>query len=288
MSQDRFGFIGLGNMGGPMARNIREKGHWLVVFDIAGTAERAPAGAVVGASVAQLCEQADVIALSLPTVQVNREVVEQIAQAGRAGSVVIDTCTIGSDAAVANAKTLAQAGIEYVDSPVSGLKFRAEEGSLASITAGTDEICERARPLIEGYSRMMYRVGNDAGQGQRMKVVNNALYLSSLVTTAEALAYGEKGGLDMSTMLDVINASSGMNFTTSQLFNKYLLDQQSEHSGAEAHIIKKDLELFVRGASAEGSPGAAIAKAYETVAAFSDLDPLQDVPAIYEFVKNSS
>jgi len=282
----RYGFIGLGNMGRPMAGHVLRCCDHLTVFDLAGTAERAPAGARIADSAEALAAGSEVIALSLPSKQANEEVVGQIAQSAQPGTVVVDTCTIGAPAAENNARVLRAAGIEYVDSPVSGLKFRAEEGSLASMMAGTTAACDRALPLIESYSRTVFRVGEQAGQGQRMKVVNNALYISSLVTTAEALAYGEKGGLDVKTMFEVVNASSGMNFTTSQVFPKFLLEQPGTTSGAEAHILRKDLELFVTGSRDDNTSGEVITKAFEAIDAFSQADPLQDMIEIVRFVRD--
>ena len=107
MSDEILGFIGLGNMGQPMARNIREKGHEMIVHDIAGTAARTPQGAEVAGSNRDIAQRAGIIALSLPTVEVNRQVVNEIAETGRAGSVVVDTCTIGAQAAAGNARILA-------------------------------------------------------------------------------------------------------------------------------------------------------------------------------------
>ena len=286
MADKIFGFIGLGNMGAPMARNIFEKGQAMIVYDIAGTAKRAPEGAEIAQSNGEVARRAGVIALSLPTVEANRTVINEIAGVGHTGSVVVDTCTIGPVAAEENARILGKVGIEYVDSPVSGLRFRAEEGTLTSMSAGTKEAVERARPLIEGYSRVLYHVGPEAGQGQRMKVVNNALCISAYVTTSEALAYGEHGGLDIDTMLEVINASSGQNFSTSQIFPKYVVTGKYDDSGAQAHIIKKDLGLFVDGTNADGCPNAVIAMAYEVIAGFAAADPLQDQMRIYPFVRD--
>ena len=286
MADTLFGFIGLGNMGRPMARNARATGIAMIVHDIAGTADRAPEGAEIAQSNDEVARRADVMALSLPTVAANRAVVAEIAAAGRAGSIVVDTCTIGPEAAAENAAVLEAAGIDYLDSPVSGLKFRAEEGTLASMTAGAAPAVERARPLIEGYSRVLYHVGTDAGQGQRMKVVNNALCISSYVTTSEALAYGENGGLDIATMLEVINASSGQNFATAQIFPKYVATGAYDGSGAEAHIVKKDIGLFVTGSGTEGTPNEVIREAYEVIAAFADSDPNQDQMRIYPFVRD--
>ena len=288
MPDTNFGFIGLGNMGSPMTRNIFAKGHVMIVHDIAGAAERAPEGVGIAQSNAEVARRADVIALSLPTVEANRTVINEITEVGHSGSVVVDTCTIGPGAAAENAKILEEVGIEYVDAPVSGLKFRAEEGALTSMVAGSKEAVERARPLIQCYSRVLYHVGPEAGQGQRMKVVNNALCISAYVTTSEALAYGELGGLDIDTMLEVINASSGQNFSTSQIFPKYVATGKYDDSGAQAQIIKKDLGIFVDGANAEGSPNAVIARAYEVIAGFAKADPLQDQMRIYQFVRDGN
>ena len=283
-----FGFIGLGNMGQPMAGHALTACQSLSVFDLAGTAQRAPKGANIAESTEALAACSDVIGLSLPSAKANRDVVTQIAGAARPGTVVVDTCTIGSPAAIENARILSAAGMAYVDSPVSGLKFRAQEGSLASMMAGSDAACEQALPLIESYSRTVFRVGDEPGQGQRMKVVNNALYISSLVTTAEALAYGHNGGLDTAKMFEVINASSGMNFTTSQVFPKFMLEQAGTDSGAEAHILRKDLALFVQGSQDENTPGTVIAEAYAEIDAFSQADPLQDMMQIVNFIRNRS
>ena len=129
--------------------------------------------------------------------------------------VVVDTCTIGPAAASKNLQVLTKAVLGYMDSPVSGLQFRTVEGTLASMVSEPVNQIDQARPLIECYSANVFVVGEEAGQGQQMKMINNALCISSYVTTSQALAYGESGGLQMETMLAVINASSGKSFATS-------------------------------------------------------------------------
>ena len=195
MTENLFGFIGLGNMGRPMAQNIISKNIPLIVHDLAGTKERSPDKAIIAVSNQDLAKKAKVIALSLPNLESNKSVIREIADVAKRGTVIVDTCTIGPHAAAENREVLQTAGISYLDSPVSGLKFRAEEGALVSMVAGDAEALKLARPLIEGYSRVIYHVGSEAGQGQRMKVLNNAICISSYVTTSEALAYGEAGGL---------------------------------------------------------------------------------------------
>lgn len=284
MTEPLVGFIGLGNMGKPMAGHIAVT-HEMIVHDMAGTAERAPEGAKIAASNTEVAQQADTIVLSLPSVAENAEVVAEIAATGNAGTLVIDTCTIGVDAAAANAQKLQGAGMDYLDSPVSGLAMRAQEGTLATMCSGSTAAVERARSVIDCYSRLIFHVGNDPGQGQRMKLVNNALCITQYVLTSEALTYGEKGGLDVETMLNVINESSGMNFTTSFLFPKYITPELYDDSGAEAHVPYKDLSLYISGTEQENTPNDAVKAAYEVFKAFTDEDPKRDQMRIYPYIK---
>lgn len=285
MSDDLIGFIGLGNMGRGMAANVAAKGHAMIVHDLAGTADRAPEGAVIAQSNAEVARRSRVVAISLPSVAANKAVIEEIAEVGRAGQIVLDTNTIGVAAARENAARLAEVGIRYVDSPVSGLAVRAREGTLASMAAGAVEDFEAVRPVIEGYSRVVFHVGTEPGLGQRMKLVNNAMCISQYVITSEALAYGENGGLGVDAMLEVINESSGMNFATSFIFPLYVATGRYDESGAEAHVPCKDIGLYIDGAAEEGTPKAAIEAAYEIFRAFTDENPKQDQMRIYPFVK---
>ena len=118
-----------------------------------------------------------------------------------------------------------------------------------------------------------------------MKVLNNAICIASYVISSEALTYGEAGGLKVGEMLEVINESSGQNFATKFLFPKYVATEQYDASGAEAHIIEKDISLFVEGADGDGTPSKVIAAAYEIIKAFNEADPLQDQMNIYPYVK---
>ena len=284
MAAQTVGFIGLGNMGKPMAGHVAVR-HPLLVYDIAGTAQRAPEGAEAVADNAELARRAEVIVLSLPSVAANAAVVAEVAAAGSAGTLVIDTCTVGVAAAEANARRLGDAGMDYLDAPVSGLAVRAREGTLTTMCSGAPALVERARPVIDCYSRVLFRVGDRPGQGQRMKLVNNALCIAQYVITSEALAYGERGGLDIDAMLEVINESSGMNFSTSFIFPKYIATGRYDESGCEAQVPCKDLDLFVAGADAERTPNDALRAAYKVFKAFTDEDPRRDQMRIYPFVK---
>ena len=285
MTENLFGFIGLGNMGRPMAQNIISRNLPLIVYDLAGTRERSPDKSIIAVSNQDLAKKAKVIALSLPNLESNKSVIREIADVAKKGTVIVDTCTIGPQAAAENKEVLQTAGMSYLDSPVSGLKFRAEEGALVSMVAGDSEALRLARPLIESYSRVIYHVGSEAGQGQRMKVLNNAICISSYVTTSEALAYGEAGGLEISSMLEVINESSGQNFATQHLFPKYVATKNFHQSGAEAHIVEKDLGLFINSSLSDQTPNRLLAAAHEIIAEFSSDNPTQDQMMIYRYIR---
>ena len=284
------GFIGLGAMGKPMAdntsRHLANRGEKLIVHDIAGTSDRAPAGAIIAQSNSEVVRRATVIALSLPSVAVNRAVVEEIAASGHRDKTIVDTCTIGPEAAAENARILDRAGVEYVDAPISGMVIRAEQGTLTSMVAGSPAAIERARALIEGYTRDFFVVGDRAGLGQRMKLVNNALYITNMITVSEALAYGEHDGLGLDTMLAVLAASSGQSFVTDTVFARFMVDPQAPPSGVEAHIIDKDLSLFVDAAKRDGTPSDTIAKAYELMERFAKSDPRREMAGMYRYIRD--
>ncbi len=280
------GFIGLGAMGGPMARNIAAGGHEVVAFDIAGTAERAPQGAVSAASAAEVARAAPIVLLSLPSIEAGLAVVDEIAGSGTpAGRVVVDASTVGPDVARDAHGRLAAAGIDYVDAPVSGQAFKAIEGTLSVMFSGPPRIFERVRPILDCIAANVFNVGESPGQGQLMKVINNYLSISSFVTTSEALALGERRGLAMGAMLDVVNASTGQNFTTSQTFPRHVLTGRYDVNGA-SEILPKDLGLFVDAAARDGAPRYLAEASLRVVEAFARAHPGADQSEIYRFVRD--
>lgn len=286
MSQERIGFIGLGNMGGPMAGHIAAAGHDLICYDIAGTESRAPRGAICAGSVTEVATEASVILLSLPSVEADRQVVAAIADSGaRPGTVVADTSTIGPAVARAAYDALSEQGIEYVDTPISGLVFRAREGTLAVMYSGSASTLQRIRPVLETFSVNIFHVGTTPGQGQLMKLVNNAIVLSNFVVTSEAVAYAVNSGIDMQTALDIINASSGQNFVSTHIFPRYM-QTESYDSGSTSIIIKKDISLFVESATADGASHDVIRAALDVIESFAEAEPKADQTRIYPFLRN--
>ena len=286
MTRETIGFVGLGNIGKPMANHIAQAGFDMVVYDIAGSAERAPDGVTTATSGADVARQSTAIFLSLPTVEALTAVVDEIAESGVSdGVVVINTSTVGPEAAVAARDRLAGHGIGYVDAPISGGVLRAREGALTVMYSGDEAAFARLEPVFQAIAEQIFRVGDAAGQVQRMKLLNNYLCISAFVTNSEALAYGAAGGLDMATMLDVINVSSGQNFSSSTLFPKCVLSGAYE-SWSTAAIIDKDLSLFVKSAATGNCSHHVARAALDVVEAFAAEDPERDQMHIYEFVRD--
>lgn len=286
MTKEIVGFIGLGNMGKPMAHNIARAGYDMVVFDIAGTAERAPERAAIASSVRDVAEQSTTIFLSLPTLAANTEVITEFAESNvREGLVVVNTSTVGARVAADAHQRLNEKGVGYADAPVSGGASGARKATLSVIFSGDAAIFTRLQSLFGVIGANSFNVGSEPGQGQRMKMVNNHLAISTLLTTSEALAYGEAGGLDMKTMLDILNVSSGRSYTTEHIFPNFVLAETYD-SGGPASIIRKDIGLFVQESIADGCRHDLAKTTLKLLEAFDDENPDSDQTEIYPFFRD--
>ncbi len=282
----RLGFIGLGQMGGPMAANIARAGFDLAVFDKAGTAARAPAGAALAVSVEDAAARAETLFLSLPDGPVSIEVARQIAAAPeRRTTVVVDLSTIGPGAAREAAEILEAAGVAYVDAPVSGGQAGAVAGTITIMWAGPAAELARHRGVIAAFCKNPFHVGEAPGQGQAMKLINNFLSGTAMTATSEAVLYGLTQGLDMKTMLDVVNVSTGANSATLDKFPKRVLTDSFD-AGFKTALLAKDLRLYLDNARAAGAPnsvGSAVARLWQ------DCDralPDSDFTRIYQYLQD--
>lgn len=286
MRRETIGFIGLGNIGKPMADNIAQAGFDMAVYDVAGTPERAPEGATVGGSAAEVAGQSTAIFLSLPTIEAVAAVVEEIVESDAGDDViVVNTSTVSPETSVAAHERLTARGIGFVDAPISGGVPKARDRTLTVIYSGDEAAFARLEPVFQAVSEHIFRVGDGAGQAQRMKLLNNYLAIIAMVANSEALAYGAAGGLDMKTMLDVINVSSGQNFMSSTWFPRCLLSGVYQ-CWSTAGIIHKDLSLFVKSAAAEHRSHHSARAALDVVEAFAAEDPEVDQMYIYDFIRD--
>lgn len=277
------GFIGLGNMGGALAANLVAAGHQIVAHDSAGP-ERVPDGATAAADAAEVARSADTIVLSLPDGRAAEQVAHAVAAAvGRRATHVVDTSTIGPAAARTVGGLLDKAGIAYVDAPVSGGVAGAKARTLVVMYAGTDAACAHTEPVLAGLSDRRRRVGDRPGLAQALKLANNFLAATALAATSEAVAFGVEAGLDMATMLDVLNESSGRNSATADKFPGQVLTGSYAAGFANA-LMSKDIRLYREAAGAgPASVAAVVAALWERFAA---AEPGADFTRIYPYLRD--
>lgn len=266
------GFIGLGNMGYPMAMRLRNANPEFVVLDARPEQAMRFAGTEQGVAGTprELADRTDIVLMSLPTPGAVHSVVldEDGLARGTRVKLVVDLSTTGPSTAREVADALGRRGIAFMDAPVSGGVAGAEKGTLAVMASGARADFERARPLLEVLGRVFW-VGDKPGQGQAMKLLNNLLSANAMAATAEVMVLGVKAGLDPSVMLDVLNASSGRNSATADKFPRSVLDR-SFNFGFRTVLFHKDVRLCKEFAEEYGVPftiGAAVDKVWEQAAA---------------------
>jgi len=254
MTDRLLGFIGLGNMGGPMAANLAAAGNPLICFDAAGTADRAPERTGHASSVADVARRAEIIFLCLPDGPTVEKVArELIATDGRAVEAVVDNTTSGASEARATHHLLAEAGIAYADAPVSGGASGARAGTLAMMVAAPADLFARLEPMLLPMAKNARHVGTEPGQGMAMKLLNNFLSGMAMAATSEAMAFGASQGLDMATIIDTVSVSSGKNSAITDKFPNRILTE-SYDSGFATRLMAKDLTLYVESCKALNAP----------------------------------
>jgi len=270
-----------------MASRLLAAGWRVVGFDLAGTEQRLPEGATAAVSVAGVAAATETVLLSLPEGTAVDAVSKEIAaSAERRAAVVIDTSTIGIEAAREAAATLAAANITYVDAPVSGGVSGAKTGSLAMMIATDAAVFDRHRPMLGAIAKNCFHVGEVVGQGQAMKLLNNFLSGTAMAATAEAISFGIDHGLDMAVMLDVLNVSSGQSTATSDKFLRRVLTGTYD-AGFATRMISKDVKLYeqcVADSDATSVVGAVVSELLKRADAAL---PGSDFTRIYEFVRAS-
>ena len=217
-------FIGLGNMGGPMALNLLKAGFGLTVFDLSPTALQTAqaAGAKLAATAADAAAGADIVVSMLPA---SAHVEDLYLGSGgvlkvvNPGTLIVDCSTIAPQTAKTVYQAAQAAGCAMIDAPVSGGTAGAAAGTLTFIVGGETEALERARPLLEKMGQNIFHAG-DHGAGQVAKICNNMLLAIHMIGTAEALNLGTSLGLDATVLSEIINKSSGRNWS-SELYNPF-------------------------------------------------------------------
>lgn len=209
----RIGFIGLGNMGGPMARNLVKAGHELKVFDLSGSAVAAltEAGAARAATAQDAARDVEFVVTMLPAGEHVRGVYlgeEGLIAAANEGTLFIDSSTIDVSSARTVIAAAVDAGMLMIDAPVSGGVGGAESGTLTFMVGGADEALARARPILEAMGKKIFHAGV-AGNGQVAKLTNNMVLGISMIAISEAFVLAKSLGLGEQALFDILSASSG-------------------------------------------------------------------------------
>ena len=215
MAKDRVGFVGLGVMGGPMARNLLAAGHDVVAFSRtrASVDDIAADGATAAGSAREVAGQAGVVILMLPDSPQVREVLDGddgLLAGAREGTLVIDMSTISPVVTREIAAECAERGIGWVDAPVSGGDVGAREATLSIMAGGSDEDFARAKPLFEALGKTIVHVG-PVGSGQVVKACNQVVVALTIEAVSEALVLGSKAGVDPATIIEVLSGGLAAN-----------------------------------------------------------------------------
>ena len=244
------GFIGLGNMGGPMAANLAKAGHNVTGFD---TAEVKVAGVEMAATAPEAAADRDVVITMLPNGKILRAVADEIVPAMKKGTCFVDCSTVDVDSARAVAEQAQEAGLLAVDAPVSGGVGGAEAGTLTFMAGGSDAGFQKASPLFEVMGQKAVHCG-PSGNGQAAKICNNMILGVTMIATCEAFALADKLGLDRQKMFDVVSTSSGYSWTMNAYCPAPGVGPKSPSDndykpGFAADLMLKDLRLSQQAAS---------------------------------------
>jgi 3-hydroxyisobutyrate dehydrogenase len=265
----RIGFVGLGNMGAPMAGHLSRAGFRLAVADVSTQAIerlRARVECDVPASFRELGQSVPLVIIMLPDGKTVRQVIlgDGGLAAGLApGSVVIDMSSSVPSGTRELAGMLAKSGITLIDAPVSGGVAKAEQGTLAIMAGGDADAIARCRALLGAMGKVFLTGGS--GTGHAMKALNNYLSAAALATTAEAVLAGGRFGIDPHVMIEILNSSTGRNTATEQKYPAHVLTR-TFRSGFALALMTKDLRIAQDLAREMGTP--------------SDL--LADITGLYE------
>jgi 3-hydroxyisobutyrate dehydrogenase-like beta-hydroxyacid dehydrogenase len=282
---ETIGFIGLGNMGTPMANRLLDAGYRLVVFDTRDevVAPFVGRGAKRTLSAADAGSEAATVLVSLPSPDVVQKVVAEVAQ-GTAVRTVVDLSTTGPRVAAAIGAELKGRGLTFVDCPVSGGVGGAKAGTLAVMISCPRTTFDRLKPMLNHIGKVFF-IGEAPGAAQMMKLCNNLMSAAAMAISAEAITAGVKAGIDPAVMVDVINVSSGMNTATTQKFPKSILNRRFDY-GFATGLMFKDVRLCLEEAEGMGldlKTAQAVRSVWQKV--MDELGPDSDFTRIIEVIE---
>ena len=246
----KIGFIGLGNMGAPMAANLARAGHAVTGFDMADVSVE---GVKMAASAAEAAKGAEVVITMLPNGEILRKVAAEVIPAMQAGAVLLDCSTVDVQSA-RDVAAEAAAGLHALDAPVSGGVGGAAAGTLTFMVGGGEEGFNIARELFDVMGQKAVHCGQ-SGNGQAAKICNNMILGVTMIATCEAFALADKLGLDRQAMFDVVSTSSGYSWSMNAYCPAPGIGPKSPADndykpGFAAELMLKDLRLSQMAAEA--------------------------------------
>ncbi|MBU2667211.1 NAD(P)-dependent oxidoreductase [Actinoplanes bogorensis] len=280
MSRPRIGFVGLGQMGRPMATRLAEAGYPLTVFD---AAPFAPIGSATSATALEGVAGVDVLILMLPNSAVVTGVLDELAPRLSPGTLVVDMSSSEPLQTRALAARLSERGLRFVDAPVSGGVRGAIAGSLAVMAGGDPGDLDELRPLLGVLGKKILEVG-PVGSGHAAKALNNLVSAATMSVTVEALQLGAAFGIAPETMNAVLNSSSGRSNTSENKVTQFMLDG-SFASGFALQLMAKDIRIAVDLARSLDRPAEIsdrVAEQWSRIAA--EVTPKTDHTQMYDLI----
>jgi 3-hydroxyisobutyrate dehydrogenase len=245
MAEQRIGVVGIGNMGGRIARRIAAAGYTVTGFD--ADPQRAQTLGIAGSgSIAELVGAVDVVMLSLPDSTVVEAVIEGpdgILAGARPGQIVVDLSTSSPSSTIRLAAALAARQVPMIDAGISGGAAAAEKGTLTIMAGGDADALEAVRGVLGAFSARVVHMGR-IGSGHTTKLLNNFLNAVTLAATAEVMVAARVAELDLRAVLDVINSSSGVSFASQQRF-PHIIEGDYLEGGLTNRLMLKDVTLYV-------------------------------------------
>jgi 3-hydroxyisobutyrate dehydrogenase len=263
------GFVGLGKMGAPMATRLAEAGYQVQGYDIKIWTERGRVSA--SPTLQAMADGAEVVILMLPDSAVVRAVMEDLLPALAAGTVVVDMSSSEPLVTRELAARAAERKVTLVDAPVSGGVKGAVSGRLTIMAGGAADDVARVRPLLDVLGARVVHVG-DVGAGHAVKALNNLLSATHLLATCEAMAAAAEFGLDVPTVLNAINTSSGRSGSTENKWPNFIVPRTFD-SGFSLRLMLKDMRIALGLTAAAGTPSALSALAVDQWSLAADTLP---------------
>ena len=253
----KLGFVGLGQMGEPICRNLLQAGHSVNIFDInqAALKRLESDGATITTSLAKLAGTVDLIFTALPSPQISKQVVcgdDGLLSGAHEGLIIAELSTVSPEIVRTIAKTCEPEGVIFVDCGMSGGPAGAAKGELTFMVGGPDNVIQKIRPFLEIMGSNIYHCG-DTGAGMAAKLVNNAIAHVNALTLCEGFALGVKNGLDPKVLYDVIETSSGMSWVLPARFRQYIKEGEF-NPGMSLDLLHKDSNLAMEMAHETQTP----------------------------------